>query len=183
NGAVTLTMTTNDGGNTGSGGALSDTDTRTITVNAVNDAPVNTLPASYTTNEDNNVQLTGLSVSDVDAASGTITVTLGVNSGTLTGTTGGSVTVGGSGTGTLTLTGTLATINTFLGGASAPTFVPTANANGAVTLTMTTNDGGNTGSGGAMSDTDTRTITVNAVNDAPTVSFDSAVLADDTGGS
>ena len=36
----------------GSGGALSDTDTVAITVNAVNDAPVNTVPAPQTTNED-----------------------------------------------------------------------------------------------------------------------------------
>ena len=33
---------------------------------------------------------------------------------------------------------------------------------------MVTNDGGNTGTGGALSDTDTRTITVTSVNDPPT---------------
>ncbi|MFN0217174.1 MAG: tandem-95 repeat protein, partial [Hyphomicrobium sp.] len=144
------------------------TATVTITVSAINDAPVNTLPASYTTNEDTSVALTGLSVADVDVASGTITVTLNVGSGALAATSGGGVTVAGSGTGTITLTGTLANVNTFLGGGSAPVFSPAANANGAVTLTMTTNDGGNTGAGGALTDVDTRTITVNPVNDAPT---------------
>ncbi|MGL5735439.1 MAG: choice-of-anchor L domain-containing protein, partial [Beijerinckiaceae bacterium] len=149
------------------GATNSNTARTTITVVSVNDAPVNTLPASYTTNEDVSVQLTGLSIADVDAASGTMTVTLGVNAGTLAATSGGGVTVGGSGTGTLTLSGTLANINTFLGGVSAPNFTPAGNANGSVTLTMTTSDGGNTGTGGTLTDVDTRTITVNAVNDAP----------------
>ena len=40
NGAASLQITTNDQGNSGSGGALSDSDTVNITVNAVNDAPV-----------------------------------------------------------------------------------------------------------------------------------------------
>ncbi|MBK9081556.1 MAG: DUF4347 domain-containing protein [Rhizobiales bacterium] len=158
-----INSTVNDG-TSNSGTAVT-----TITVTAVDDAPVNTLPATFTTNEDVSLQLTGLSVADPDAGTGSITVTLGVNSGTLAATSGGSVTVGGSGTGTLTLTGTLANINAYLASASAPTFSPVANANGAVTLTMTTNDGGNTGSGGPLTDVDTSTITVVAVNDTPTV--------------
>src|SRR5438270_134705 len=160
-------MTTNDGGNTGSGGALSDTDVSTINIAAVNDAPVNTLPASFATNEDTSVQLTGLSVSDVDAGTGTISVTLSVASGTLTGTTSGGVTVTGSGTGSLVLSGTLANINAYLASASAPTYVPVANANGSVSLTMTTNDGGNTGAGGPLTDTDVSTITVTATDTTP----------------
>ena len=36
----------------GSGGTLTDTDTVNITVNAVNDAPVNTVPGPQSTNED-----------------------------------------------------------------------------------------------------------------------------------
>ena len=80
------------------------------------------------------------------------------------------MTVGGSGTASLTLTGTLANINAFLL-ASAPTYTPVANANGSVTLTMTTNDGRNTG-GAAQQDADTRSITINAVNDAPTLDLD-----------
>src|SRR5204862_8307203 len=45
-------------------------------------------------------------------------------------------------------------------------YTPAANFNGADTLTLTTNDQGNTGSGGAKRDTDMVAITVNAVNDA-----------------
>ena len=83
-GTVTLTLTTSDGGNTGTGGTLTDVDTSTITIVAVNDAPVNTLPSTYNTNEDTSVGLTGISLSDIDAGSGTMTATFGVTSGTLT---------------------------------------------------------------------------------------------------
>ncbi|UVM51926.1 VCBS domain-containing protein [Pseudomonas sp. B21-015] len=171
NGTVTLTMLTNDGGNTGTGGALSDSDTININITALNDTPVNTLPASYTTNEDTAFKLSGLSVADVDAGAGSISVTLTVGSGSLTAATAGSVTVSGSGTSSIVLTGTLANINTYLATvANQPTYTPVANANGTVTLTMLTNDGGNTGTGGALSDSDTININITAVNDAPVLS-------------
>ncbi len=167
-GTVNLTMTTQDAGNAGSGGVLNDVDSRSITVNAVNDAPVNSLPgAGWNTSEDTGITLGGLSVNDVDAGTGNITVTLNVDSGLLTAVTGGNVTVSGSGSGTLMLSGSLADINAYLASAAAPQFTPTADASGAVTLTMTTNDAGNSGSGGALTDVDTRTINVAAVNDAP----------------
>ncbi|WP_445262667.1 VCBS domain-containing protein [Pseudomonas sp. EL_65y_Pfl2_R96] len=171
NGTVTLTMLTNDGGNTGTGGALSDSDTININITALNDTPVNTLPASYTTNEDTAFKLSGLSVADVDAGTGSISVTLTVGSGSLTAATAGSVSVSGSGTSSIMLTGTLANINTYLATvANQPTYTPAANANGTVTLTMLTNDGGNTGTGGALSDSDTININITAVNDAPVLS-------------
>src|SRR4029079_16993252 len=56
NGAASLAITTNDLGNTGSGGAKSDTDSITITVNAVNDAPSFTKGANQTVNEDAGAQ-------------------------------------------------------------------------------------------------------------------------------
>ena len=40
-----MNITTNDNRSTGSGGALSDADSITINVSAVNDAPVNGFPA------------------------------------------------------------------------------------------------------------------------------------------
>ena len=166
NGSDSLTMTTNDNGNTGLGGPLTDVDTVAITVSAVNDAPVNTINA-LSTNEDTPVKLSGLSISDVDAAAGAMTVTLSVATGGLTATSGGGVTVGGTAA-ALTLTGTQAALNAYLASAaSQPLYTPVLNATGTVNLTMTTNDGGNTGSGGALSDTDTVTITLNPVNDAP----------------
>ncbi|WP_290642478.1 DUF4347 domain-containing protein, partial [Aquabacterium sp.] len=172
NGAASLTILTSDLGNTGSGGTLTDSDTVAITVNAVNDAPVNNVPTAQTTNEDTNLTFSSgngnlISVSDVDAASGNMQVTLTVTNGTLTlsGLTGLSFTSGdGSADATMTFTGTASAINTALAGL---TYAPTANYNGSDTLTILTSDLGNTGSGGTKTDTDTVAITVTAVNDAP----------------
>jgi hypothetical protein len=100
NGAVTLTVTTSDGGNTGSGGALSDSDTVTLNITAVNDAPVNTVPAAQAATEGTSKAITGLSIADVDAGSTSMTVTLAVTNGTLT-VSGGTAVISRSGTGTL----------------------------------------------------------------------------------
>src|SRR5262249_15112045 len=81
--SVALSMTTDDQGNSGSGGALSDSDTSSISVSAVNDAPANTLPPTFSTSEDTTVTLSGISVLDVDAGVGNIKVTFSVGSGTL----------------------------------------------------------------------------------------------------
>ena len=59
-----------DGGNTGSGGALSASDTATINIVSVNDAPTATIAAaSYAATEQISLALegTGLSIADVDA--------------------------------------------------------------------------------------------------------------------
>jgi len=58
---------------------------------------------------------------------------------------------------TMTFTGTIANINTALNGM---TFTPNAGFNGAATLTIVSNDQGNTGTGGAKSDTDVVNIQV-----------------------
>ena len=82
------------------------TSTATVNLNvaAVNDAPINTLPATFATSEDSPGKLAGLSVAD-DSGGGPITVTLTVGSGTLTAANAGSVTVSGSGTASIVLTG------------------------------------------------------------------------------
>src|SRR4029078_2685962 len=89
NGSDTLTVVTSDGGNTGTGGTLTDSDTVAITVTAANDAAVNVVPGAQTVAEDSNLSITGLSVSDVDAASASIATTLSVLHGTLTGLSAG----------------------------------------------------------------------------------------------
>jgi VCBS repeat-containing protein len=168
NGGDSLSITTSDLGNSGLGGAQSDSDNVAITVNAVNDAPVNSMPASFTTPEDEHLVLTGLSVSDVDAASGNVTVTLSVDSGVIFMGSSISVATTGNGTDTISITGTVAAVNAFLANPGVqPEYWPASNANGPVTLTMTTTDNGNTGLGGAQTDTDTRTINVTPVNDFP----------------
>ena len=124
-------------------------------------------PAGYTTDEDTTLKLSGLSVSDVDATTGLISVTLAVASGTLSAASASDVTVIGSGTGSIVLSGTLDDINAYLAApASQPSYLPMADASGTVSLTMTSNDGGNTGSGGTLIDTDISTITINPVADA-----------------
>ena len=139
----------------------------TIQVNAINDAPVNQLPTGYTTDEDVALKLSGLSVSDVDVASGLISVTLTVARGTITAADAGAVSVTGSGSSSLLLSGTLADINAYLADtATQPSYIPVADDSGSVTLTMTSNDGGNTGAGGALTDSDNITITINPVADA-----------------
>jgi VCBS repeat-containing protein len=174
NGTVVLTMSSNDNGNMGGGGAKSDVDTRNITIAPVNDAPVNTLPTGYTVAEGTPLVVSGLSITDIDAATGPVSVTLSVNSGTLAAASAAGVTVSDSGTSSITLTGTVSAINAYLASASAPVFTAPTNFNGAVTLTMLTDDGGNTGSGGNLTDSDTRTITVTPVNDAPTLDLDAS---------
>jgi hypothetical protein len=188
NGSDTLTVLTDDQGNTGSGGAQTDSDTVTINLSAVNDAPVNTLPSNFSATEDTPQVLTGISVSDLDAGSSAIQVTFSIpaGNGTLTVATGvsGGVTGGdvvGNGTNSVVLTAPLAAINATLADASGLTYMPAANLNGAVILTMLTDDLGNTGSGGPLTDTDTATINIAPVNDPPTVSVPGdQVTAEDT---
>ena len=171
-GAALLTLTTNDQGNTGAGGALNDSDSVSITVTAVNDAPVNTVPGAQATSEDTPLVFSGgngnqIAIADVDAAAGLVRVSLSVTNGTLTlsGTGGLAFSTGdGAADTSMVFTGTLANINAALNGLA---FSPTANASGAALLTLTTNDQGNTGAGGALNDSDSVSITVTAVNDAP----------------
>jgi len=173
---VTLTVNINDGGNTGNGGAQSANETITLQVAAVNDAPTITAPGSIAITEDIPGALTGISFTDVDAGSGNVTVTFSVPSGTLSATSGSGVFIGGTAS-ALTLTGSLADINAFIA-ASGITFTTASNATANVTLSVTINDGGNTGSGGAQTDTTNVTLTVTAVNDAPVNSVPTAQSVD-----
>ena len=177
---VTLNTVTDNGG-----GADTNTDisqTAAINIDATNDDPTNagTQPTDIVVNKDvsSNVDLSAIDLSDVDAASGNITVTLTTSTGgNLTSTTGGGVTVGGSGTGILTLDGTLADLNTFLNNASNITYLhgtPGTSGDNADTIQVNVNDNGNTGTGGGT-DIDLGTASIDigtptAVADAFTIS-------------
>jgi YVTN family beta-propeller protein len=154
----------------------------TVTVNNVNEPPVNTVPGALSVNEDTALNFTGanaVSVADVDAGAGAIQVQLSVTNGTLTMTTltGLTFSVGdGSADAAMTFTGTLTAVNTAL---ATLRYDPTANfpgaaASGTAAFSITTNDQGNSGSGGPLTDTDGTTITVNQVNDPPVGGVDSA---------
>ncbi|MFQ1894531.1 retention module-containing protein [Aeromonas veronii] len=166
-----LTMVTNDQGNTGSGGALSDTDVLPIEVQPVNDAPVNQLPGSMTVKEDGSLSLSGVSVKDVDAGSAPVSMVLRVEHGVLTllGATG-AVMVQGAGTSEITLVGSLADLNQLL--ASNLHYEPAKDFWGEDTLTVTTSDQGSSGAGGPLSDTDQVTITVTPEPDMPGLTVD-----------
>ncbi len=87
NGPDTLTVTTTDTN------SATDVDTVALTVTAVNDLPVNTVPGAQTVTEDTALSLGGISVADVE---GIATVQLGVLNGTVTVTlSGGAVISGG----------------------------------------------------------------------------------------
>ncbi|MET3334912.1 VCBS domain-containing protein [Bradyrhizobium ottawaense] len=129
----------------------------TVTVIPVNDAPVNTVPGAQTTNVNTTKAITGLGIFDADSDGASETITLSVTNGTLT-VSGGTAGISGSGTSTVTLTGTVSAINSTL--ASTVNYVPTSNFAGTSTLTMTTSDNGHSGAGGALTDVDTVTISV-----------------------
>ena len=191
---------------------MSDEISAVVTVTGINDRPVNTVGAAMNFTEDTvgtagvpapppapvNA-ITGLSIADADADATTdlFTVTLTVANGTLNirtdvvnGVTAGNVT--GNGTASIVLTGTQNQINNTLAAvnnaaaANGLVYTPNANFNGADTLTMVTNDQGNsgndpgqTGTGTTEEDSDTKTLNVADVNDAPTVAGDGTEQATD----
>src|SRR5205085_10428474 len=129
-----------------------------ITVNSVNDAPVNTVPGAQTVNEDTALSIAGISVNDVDGNLSTTKLT--VTSGTLNVSLAGGATIsaGANSSSTLTLSGTQAQINAALASLS---YQGNLNFNGSDTLTVLSTDSN------AVTDSDTVAITVTSVNDAP----------------
>lgn len=151
--------------------------TRDITVNSINDDPSNSgsLPSDVFAAEEiaTAVNLGALNLDDVDAASSDLTLTLSTSAGgQLTATSSGGVTVAGSGTTSMTLTGTLANLNSYLNIAtnlhySGPTDLT---GNDADTIQVDITDNGNTGAGGGgIIDLGTVNVDITAVNDPPVV--------------
>jgi T1SS-143 domain-containing protein len=172
NGVASFDYTVRDNGQTnGLNDFKTDVGSVSFSVTPVNDAPVNTVPSPLTAVEDTELAITGVSISDVDAGGGSLTVKLEVEDGNLK--------VGSLSGSTITLTGTVAEINAALTGLK---YTGDLNFNGSDQLKITTTDNGNTGSGGSKSDTDTVKITVTAVNDAPTAVDDVlSSIAEDSG--
>lgn len=170
NGSATLVIRATDSGD------LQAEDTFEVTVNPVNDDPaITSLPSDITVTEDvsSDVDLSAASLTDIDAGSADITLDLTVSAGSLTAGSSGGVTVSGSGASELVLTGSVADIDTYLNTASNIQYTGASNASGndAATLSLTANDGGNTGSGGG-SDVSLGSVNIDItpVNDAPTLS-------------
>ena len=172
NGSVTYVPTTNFAGSDGftyaardTFGAVSAATSVSITVNSVNDAPVNSvpglqatatsLPLLFSSNSGNSI-----SIADVDAGTNPLAVALLATNGTVTlsGTAGLTFITGdGSADVGMTFLGEAARINAALEGMR---FNPVPGFSGAASLRVTTSDQGYTGTGGPLSDTDTMPITV-----------------------
>jgi VCBS repeat-containing protein len=163
-GVDTFTYVANDGNSD------SNVATVTITISGDNDAPVNTVSGVQTILEDTQTAIAGISVADADAGTAAITTQLSVTAGVLDVTLSGtaSITAGSNGSNTLTINGNVTDLNATL---ASLLYTGNNNVNGtaADTLIVTTNDLGNTGSGGAKSDIDNVQINITSVNDAPTV--------------
>jgi hypothetical protein len=142
-GTATITVTVNDGQ------AANNTITRTfvVTVNAVNDTPTLATLGNVTVNEDASVQTVSLSGIGTGAANETQTLTVTATSSDPSLILNPTVSYSSpSATGSLS-------------------FTPVANASGTATITVTVNDGQ------ALNNTATRTftVTINSVNDVPTL--------------
>ncbi len=171
------------------GSLNSNVATVTINVTSVNDVPTATIvPTAYAATEQTNLNLhgTGLSISDSDAGNSGVQAIISVVSGTLTATAGTTgVSISGSGSSNIILTGTVTQINNLLAGNLSGTLgylnnsdVPLASD----TLTLQVNDQGNTGSGGALASSDTAVINMTAINDAPvnTIVGAGTIVAEDS---
>jgi hypothetical protein len=175
---VTIARIIDNGKNTGGHvNTLEPSISSNITLSNVNDDPfLLGLPLDVSVIEDvsSNIDLSSLTFTDPDAGANNITVNITVGAGILTALSSGGVTVGGSGTGNLILTGSVVNIDTYLNSVSNIKYKGDLNVNGdnATIITLTANDGGNTGSGGG---TDVALGIVNvdiiAVNDAPSFSI------------
>ncbi|WP_221409502.1 tandem-95 repeat protein [Marinoscillum furvescens] len=139
-GSATVSVTLNDGQ---AANNLSTTETFTITINAVNDAPSFTKGADQVIDEDAGEQSIANWASAISAGPGeTESVTFDVNNDS----------------------SALFSVQPSISANGTLTFTPAANAYGSATVSVTLNDGQASNN---LSSTETFTITINAVNDAP----------------
>ena len=158
-GSATITVTVNY-----SGGAVV-TQSFLLTVSPINDAPVNDIPVSAATDQETPIVFSAatfnpISITDVDAGTNPISVTLTATHGTfsLSSTTDLQFVAGdGNDDPTMTFTGSNAAINACLNNS---TFKPSDSFNGTATLQIMSNDQGHTGAGGAQTTTTNLSIHV-----------------------
>ncbi|MEZ9947237.1 retention module-containing protein [Vibrio breoganii] len=182
-GTVSTTVLVEDNGNfaTPSDPKSAQT-TFDIEVAADNDAPVNTVPTDVTVDEGAEVKVTGIQVSDVDYSgmfsSSAIEVTLSVDVGSINiVTSNGSVTITDNNSSSVLISGPIDDVNAVLAESAATDGVFYANPQGSdsAQLTVTTSDAGVFGDDSSIeSDSDSITITINPVANAPTLTLDSA---------
>ena len=151
---VTFTLVDGDGGVNDTGSMVVQ-----VNVNSVNDAPVISLVSDLiSTNEESAVTVSGITVSDSDAGSADVQLTLSVATGSLAINDPNSGPVSGS---NLVITGTIAELNTELANL---VYTPANNFSGSVAVLLELDDLGNTG-GSALTDKEAVTIQVDPVID------------------
>lgn len=171
-GTTTVTISADDQGQTGSGGAQVGNSTITLDVAGVNDAPtiaINTGPIDILFTEDTagNFPSGLITFADVDAGTDAVQVTLSVAHGTITIADFSKLTfTTGDGTSDakMVFTGTIADINAALKGLS---YLGNQDYNGDDSLAVSIDDQGHNGSGGNLSASNSVHFQVTAVNDAP----------------
>ncbi|RCJ09308.1 VCBS domain-containing protein, partial [Cupriavidus necator] len=155
---------------------LSATQAITVNITGANDAAVNAVPLAQVVNEDTPLVFrtangNALSISDVDNASHTVTLSASHGAITLNGVAGLQFLTGdGTADSTMTFTGSDAAINAALNGMS---FLGEKDYAGAASVQIQTSDG-------ALVDTSTVAITVNPVNDAPVAAGDVVYVSTNT---
>ncbi len=128
----------------------------------MNDAPALTVPGEQATPANTPLPISGIGITDADAGSGSLEISLAAARGqlTLARTTGLTFSTGdGTLDAAMTFRGTLSNLNAAL---SPLRFTPSAGFIGTDTITLTVSDLGNTGSGGAK--TDNKSISVKVGN-------------------
>jgi large repetitive protein len=165
NGTATVTVyLTDDGGTANGGDDTSPTQTFTITVTAVNDAPSFTSGGNVSVNEDSGAYsaawATGISAGPADESGQALTFHV----------------TGNSNPSIFSVAPSIAPDGTL-------TFTPAANAFGSSTITVTLSDDGMTANGGAdTSAPQSFTITVNNVNDEPSFTAGGNVTVNEDSG-
>jgi hypothetical protein len=154
NGTQKLTVTTANAAN-GTPGPTLDVDSLFIQVQSLtNTPPSNSVPGNQSLSSENSILFSlangnAIQVRDLDAGNGNLTVSLHVTAGTLAYAINYGVAASGYGTQNLTFTGPLDKLN-----ATLDTLFYQPAASGNATLTVTTNDNGHSGAGGAQTDID-----------------------------
>jgi hypothetical protein len=132
-----------------------------------NEKPSVAVPGTASTINTTALPLIGISVSDPDAGNSQVTVTIKATDGTLkvnSGISGGVPlsSISNNGTATVVLVGTLLQINTTLANPAGLAYQPKPGFEGKDQVAVTINDNGNTGVGGALTDTQIFSVVVGA---------------------
>ncbi|QDV42402.1 hypothetical protein Enr13x_22470 [Stieleria neptunia] len=158
--------------------SASNVATATISVTSINSAPTINVPGTQTPSEDTPWSINGISISDPDIGAGMMQFSMNVARGTLaldttvaSGVTASDIV--GNGSSSVTVTATLAQLNTTLAAANGLTYLGNPNVNGVDTLSLNASDL-------IVSTTETVNINILSVNDAPVAVKDQFTMNPDS---